>query len=125
MANNGNVAEGAQTKLHAYDIVTDKWEPVFCDDNYETVAASQTDQVMGATGATGDRLRRVVCIVVTAATAATSIKDGGGSAISLLPNSPAGGIGTYIFELGISSTAGPWKITTGAGVTAIGIGTFT
>jgi hypothetical protein len=62
---------------------------------YETVAASQTDQVLGSTGAKkGDYLEQLVLVVATAATAATSIKDGSGSAISVMPNSPGGGIGT-------------------------------
>lgn len=93
--------------------------------HYETVAASQTAQVMGNGGAAGDYLARVICVVTTAATAATSIKDGGGSAISILPNSPGGGVGTYVVEIGAYSQAGPWKVTTGAGVAAIAVGTFT
>src|SRR4249919_3533923 len=35
---------------------------------YETVAASQTDQIMGATGAVGDYIEGLVCVVSTAAT---------------------------------------------------------
>lgn len=94
-------------------------------DEYETVAASQTDQVMGATGAAGDYLSHLIVVVATAATAAVSIKDGGGSAISVFPNSPGGGIGTYTVPLGLTSLAGAWKITTGAGVSVIGVGNFT
>ena len=97
----------------------------FCADQYETVAASATDQVMGATGAIGDTLRRVVIIVSTALTAAVSIKDGAGAAIQILPNTPGGGIGTYTIELGVLSAAGAWSITTGAGSAAIGVGRFT
>lgn len=93
--------------------------------DYETVAASQTDQVLGSTGKAGDILHSLVCVVSTAATAATSIKDGSGSAISVLPNSPGGGIGTYTIELHAVSTAGAWKVTTGAGVACIGVGWFT
>lgn len=92
---------------------------------YETVAASQTDQALGATGATGDYLARLICVVATAATAATSIKDGAGSAISVLPNSPGGGVGTYVIELGLISTGGAWSVTTGAGVSVIACGNFT
>lgn len=90
---------------------------------YETVAASQTDQVIGPTGAAGDLLERVVVTVATSATGTCSIKDGSGSAIPLTAaNTP---IGCYIVELGIRSTGGSWKVTTGAGATAIAVGKFT
>lgn len=98
------------------------------DAKYETVAVSQADQVMGATGAVGDFLQRVICVVATAATGAVSIKDGNGPAISILPNSPGGGVGVYVVELelkALATTTPGWKITTGAGVTAIGVGSFT
>jgi len=93
--------------------------------DYETVAASQTDQVLGVTGAVGDFLHKLVIVVTTAATAAVSIKDGGGSTISVLPNSPGGGIGVYEVELNIRSSDGAWKVTTGAGSSVIGVGIFT
>lgn len=92
--------------------------------NYETVAASQSDQVLGGTGAIGDFLHALICVVATAATAAVSIKDGSGSAIAVLPNSPGGGIGTYVIQLNLPSTAGAWKVTTGAGVAVIAVGRF-
>lgn len=92
---------------------------------YETVAASQTDQVMGGAGAIGDFLGNLVITVTTAATAQVSIKDGGGSAIIVFPNSPAAGIGTYTIPINARSAAGPWKVTTGAGSTVLATGSFT
>ena len=92
--------------------------------DYETVAVSQTDQVLGANGAIGDVIERLIIVVATAATAAVSIKDGGGSAISIMPNSPGGGIGAYVVPLGLRSLAGAWKVTTGAGSTVIAVGRF-
>jgi hypothetical protein len=92
---------------------------------YETVAAAQTDQVLGATGGVGDFLHRLVIVVATAATAAVTIKDGGGSAISIEPNSPGGGVGTYNIELNMVSRVGAWSVTTGAGSSVIAIGRFT
>lgn len=90
---------------------------------YETVAASQTDQVLGGTGAAGDFLGRLIVSVTTAgATGIASIKDGAGSAISLVPASTP--IGVYVIELGIRSTGGAWKVTTGAAATAVAIGSF-
>lgn len=90
---------------------------------YETVAASQTDQVMGGTGAAGDFLHRLILVVATAATAATSIKDGSTS-ISILPNSPGGGIGVYVVEINAVSVTSGWKVTTGAGVSVLAVGKF-
>lgn len=94
---------------------------------YETVAASQTDQALGATGAAGDKLVGLVIVVATAATSAVSIKDGtAGNAISVFPASPGGGVGTYNVALGlISRAAGGWSVTTGAGVSVIAVGNFT
>ena len=93
--------------------------------DYETVAASQTDQVLGVTGATGDFLHQLIIVVSTAATAQVQIKDGSGSAITVFPNSPGGGIGTYTVELNIRSTSGAWRVTTGAGVAVLAVGRFT
>ena len=92
---------------------------------YETVAASQSDQSLGATGATGDYLERLICVVSTAATSQVQIKDGAGSAITVLPDNVGAGIGTYTVELGLTSLAGAWKVTTGAGVSVIAAGDFT
>lgn len=92
---------------------------------YQTVAASQSNQVLGATGAAGDYLGRLVCVVSTAATAQVQIKDGSNSAITVLPNSPGGGVGTYVIPLGLKSQAGAWQVTTGAGVAVIACGAFT
>lgn len=93
--------------------------------SYETVAASQTDQALGPAGAAGDYLDRIIVTVGTAATAAVSIKDGGGSAIPILPNLPGGGIGAYVIELRMHSRAGAWSVTTGAGSSVLAIGSFT
>lgn len=93
--------------------------------DYETVAASQTTQTLGATGAAGDYLDGLLCVVATAATAQVQIKDGANSAITVLPNSPGAGVGAYPIPLGLVSTNGAWQITTGAGVSVIAIGEFT
>lgn len=90
--------------------------------DYETVAAGQTDQVLGTTGTAGDVLQRVIVTVATAATGTCSIKDGAGSAIPLTAaNTP---IGVYVIEIQAKSRAGAWSVTTGAGATAMAIGDF-
>lgn len=92
---------------------------------YETVAAGQTTQALGGTGAKGDYLNYVICTVGTAATAQVQIKDGSGTAYTILPNSPGGGIGVYVIPIKACSQVGAWQITTGAGVTVLASGMFT
>jgi len=91
---------------------------------YETVAVSQTAQVLGATGATGDFLHRLVIEVITVATADVTLLDNATSIVIL-----TGGAnlleGVYSIEFNMASQSGAWKITTGAGATVIGIGRFT
>lgn len=93
--------------------------------HHEEVAAGASDQVLGGTGAAGDFLDTITCVVATAATSAVSIKDGGGSAISVLPAAVGAGIGTYCIPIKFRSQAGPIKVTCGAGVSAICTGNFT
>ena len=96
--------------------------------DYETVAAGQSDQVLGPVGAQGDILETLIITVGTAASAAVSIKDGNGSSIPILPNSPGGGVGVYVVPIGarcVNATTPGWKVTTGAGSTVLAVGRFT
>jgi len=88
---------------------------------YESVAASQTDQVLGGTGSIGDRLHRLVVTVATAATSAVSIKDGATSIPVVPANTP---IGVYTVDVGAQSQNGAWSVTTAAGVSVIAVGDF-
>lgn len=95
---------------------------------YETVAASATDQVMGGAGAAGDYLAGVLIVPATVGCGAVSIKDGAGSAITIFAGggtSPLSNLVPFFVPLGIKSTGGAWKVTTGANVSAIGVGQFT
>ncbi len=89
--------------------------------DYETVAASQTAQVLGTTGSVGDYLGRLVITVSTAATSTVSILDNATSIPIMAANTA---IGTYVVEIGARSVSGAWKVTTGAGVTVLAIGKF-
>lgn len=92
---------------------------------YETVAASQTGQVLGGSGAKGDYISHILVIpattspgVVTLLDKATSIPVfvGGASSVpSLIP---------FTIPIGANSAAGPWSITTGANVSCIAFGRF-
>jgi len=93
---------------------------------YETVAASQTGQALGPAGAVGNYIAGVLVIpatttpgVVTLLDGATSIPlfVGGASSVSnLVP---------FYVPLGMVSVSGAWKLTTGANVSAIAMGSFT
>lgn len=91
--------------------------------DYESVAASQSDQVLGPNGNAGDILEQLIISVATAASGTVSIKDGSGSAIVITAaNTP---IGVYSVNIGAQSTSGGWKVTTGAGATVLAVGRFT
>lgn len=94
---------------------------------YEHVAASQTAQVLGGTGAVGDYLHRIIITVATAATSVVQIVDGTGAGIlthTILPNIVGGGVGVYNVEINAVSQNGAWKITTGAGSEVMAVGIF-
>lgn len=91
---------------------------------YETVAASQTDQVLGPTGAAGDYLDKIVIVPVTTGAGTVSIKDGSTS-ITIFVSGTLADLSTIVIPLGMYSTASGWKVTTGTNVSVIGIGQFT
>jgi hypothetical protein len=93
---------------------------------YETVAASQTDQVLGPTGAAGDYLDGLTVVPATIAAGAISIKDGSTS-ISVFAGggtTPLTTLIPFFIPLGLKSVSGAWSVTTGANVSVIGIGVF-
>ena len=91
---------------------------------YEHISASQSLQVLGGTGATGDYVHRLVCTVSTASTSVVQIKDGSLATHTVLPNAVGGGIGVYNIELNMVSRSGAWQVTTGAGVEVVAVGVF-
>jgi len=95
---------------------------------YETVAASQTDQVLGATGAVGDYLAGLLITPTTTGAGSVSIKDGNGSSIPIFNTGTLSNLVPFFVPLGmvaVNATTAGWKVTTGANVTVIGIGNFT
>ncbi len=89
---------------------------------YETVAASQTAQVLGGAGAVGDYLHRLVVTVTATGTSTLSLLDGSTTVLTMAANTP---VGVYSLEINAASASGPWKVTTGAGVTVMAVGFFT
>ena len=92
---------------------------------YETVAASQTAQAIGPTGAVGDYIEGVLVIPATTspgnvllldnATSMTVFAGGASSVSNLVP---------FYIPLQMYSISGAWKLTTGANVSCIAIGRF-
>jgi alkylation response protein AidB-like acyl-CoA dehydrogenase len=93
---------------------------------YETVAASQTAQVLGATGAAGDYLRRLIIIPATLSPGAVALLDNATS-INILPGGASSltELKPIVVDIDAISVSGAWKITTGANVSVIAIGDFT
>jgi hypothetical protein len=97
------------------------------DSEYETVAASQSDQTIGATGGAGDYLAGLLVVPATTSPGAVSIKDGSGSAIPVFTGgaTSVADLKPFPIPLGLVSLNGAWKVTTGANVSVIAIGNFT
>lgn len=95
--------------------------------NYETVAASQTAQALGATGNAGDYLLGLLIVPATTSPGAVAIKDGSAAAITVF----AGGASSLTelkpiwIPLKAVSANGAWQITTGANVSVVATGLFT
>lgn len=96
------------------------------DADYETVAESQTAQVLGGNGAVGDYISGLLIIPATTspgnvllldnATSITIFAGGSGSVLSLHP---------FFVPIGAKSVSGAWKVTTGANVSVMAVGSFT
>jgi len=91
---------------------------------YETVAAGQSDQVLGGNGNAGDFLDNVTIIAATTTPGAVTIKDGSTTVYS----SPAGTatVLPYIVNIPFKmySVSGAWKVTTGSNVSVVAVGKF-
>jgi hypothetical protein len=92
--------------------------------DYETVAASQTGQVLGLLGAKGDFIERIIISPATTGPGLVTLIDGATS----IPIMVTGGTTTLepiVVELNMTSQSGAWSITTGANLTLIAVGNFT
>lgn len=91
---------------------------------YETVAASQTAQVLGATGATGDFLSHVI-LQPTATNAGTTTILDNATVIFTFTTGTLTDLSPKTIPINAFSVSGAWKITTGASITATAFGDFT
>jgi hypothetical protein len=94
--------------------------------DYTTVAASQTDAAIGD-ARPGALLEVVIVVPATTSPGAISVKDGGGSSITIFTGgaSSVADLKPFAIPLGMRSTSTGWKITTGANVSVIAIGQYT
>lgn len=91
---------------------------------YETVAASQTDQVLGATGANLDTLSHIVIQPATTAAGTCTVKDGT-TVIFTFTAGTLADLSPIVVPFNIRSRTGSFKVTTGANVSVIAFGKFT
>jgi len=89
---------------------------------YETIAASQTAQVLGGTGAVGDYLQRLIITCNNNTAASVTLTDGSLTGVLIVPATTP--VGIYSIQIGACSASGAWKITTGSGVTVMTVGIF-
>jgi hypothetical protein len=119
------------TQLGALTDGTQKTQiPEVTDGHYETVAASQTAQVLGATGGVGDYLSGLLVIPATTSPGAVAVKDGNGSDITVFAGgaTSVSNLVPFFIPLGaktINATTPGWKVTTGANVSVVATGKFT
>jgi hypothetical protein len=105
--------------------------PIDQYNNYKTVAASQTTQLLGASGAVDDYLAGVLIVPATTSPGNVLIRDAaGGSDITIFTGgaTSVGDLRPFMVPLGIMclTVSSPgWRLTTGANVSAVAIGKFT
>jgi hypothetical protein len=91
---------------------------------YETVAASQTAQVLGATGAIGDWLAGLLIVPATIGAGTVALLDDATS-MNVFVTGTLADLTPIWLPLNMKSKNGAWKITTGANVSVIAVGNFT
>jgi len=96
--------------------------------DYELVAASQTNQVMGpTTGKIGNILELLVVIPATLSPGAVTIKDGSDTAITVFTGGAdsLASLRPMTILVNARSRTGAWQVTTGADVSVLAVGSFT
>jgi hypothetical protein len=91
--------------------------------NYEDVAASQTDQVMGSTGAIGDMLHSIFCTFSADPSTGVSVEDATGTNFIVI-NDPGAAANLNTGALDWRSAIGAWEVTTGTNTTCRVAGRF-
>jgi hypothetical protein len=121
----GYAPVGPLTPLPVTGIVTVAHAGAFAG-NYETVAASQTGQVLGGAGAKGDYLATLTVIPTSVSPGAIAILDGATSVTVFAGGANAlSNLVPFQIPIGMYSVNGAWSVTTGAGLSVVATGSFT
>lgn len=128
----GGGATGPGTAAAASRVTLASDDPLLSvlPDAGEYVAASQTDQILGATGAVGDFLSGLLIIPGTTSPGAVEIQDADGTARVVFTGGASSVSSLVPFFVPIQAkctgaTTPGWKVTTGANVTVWASGNFT
>lgn len=91
--------------------------------DYTFIGPGKSVVKLGAVGGSGDILDKLIVAIGTAATGTVDLQDG--TVQTSVPLVPAGtAIGTYSLNIGMRSSVGAWRLTTGTGVSVWAIGRF-
>ncbi len=98
--------------------------------SWETIAASQTGQPLGATGAAGDYLSHCMVYPTSTTPGVVTVFDDTSSAANNVIAFPGGASSVsnlvpFAFPVGAISVTGAWKVTTGANLVVTCYGKFT
>jgi len=94
--------------------------------DYEKVAASQTGQALGATGATGDLINGILVIPASTSPGPITLLDGATAILVFTGGTTSvSNLVPFLIPLGLRSISGAWSLTTGANVSCVAIGDFT
>ncbi len=91
---------------------------------YEVIEASDTDEIVGSTGAIGDKLEALLVIPTATTVGAISIEDGSTNIVVYAGGTLGADLKPFVIPLlGIrATTATGWEITTGVGCRVIAFG---
>jgi len=93
-------------------------------DNYEIIAASQSNVNLGSPGAAGDVVHTLLVIPLTVAPGAVTIKEFGGSTITIFVGGTVADVKPFNICLNMKSTSARWQVSTGANVGVVAVGNF-
>lgn len=117
---------GQKAKANALAVTLASDEDILkANSKYATVAAAQTAQLLGNTGAAGDLLSHLLIVPATTSPGAVSIIDGTGTPITVFAGGTLSAVVPFPVPLNAKSTGGGWHVTTGANVSVVAVGSFT
>ena len=96
--------------------------------SHTNVVASDAEQVLGATGQTGETLASLTIVPLTTSPGQVGLRDGFGTTEIILFEGGATSVADlkpFTIPLNARSLNGGWYVTTGANVTVLAVGNFT